>query len=142
MSIWTTGEERLLRERYATSTTAQMSSDIPRHSWTAIRLRAFMLGLSRKRRARLFEVDPIITALVEKRKQLGMAQDVAATAIGVVPYTLSRYERGHRLPNLRELQKWCDLMQMSLEVSDFDRKSLRAQCSPTTPQGRENEVGR
>ena len=119
MPAWTTSEERVLREAYPVTTPWGMERALPRHSINAIRQRAIALGVRKQRPAPLFEVDPIVAVLIEKRKKLEMPRDVAAKAMGVVPFTLSRYERGMMLPNLRQLQKWCDVMQLRLEVSDF-----------------------
>lgn len=118
MPVWMTIEEATLREMYPLFSRYAIERNIPRHRWVGIQQRARKLGLRRKPKPLLFELDPIVAALVEKRKRLNIAQDVVAKAIRIVPFTLSRYERGVLAPNLKHLRVWCDVLQMRIEAAD------------------------
>jgi DNA-binding XRE family transcriptional regulator len=133
MADWFGGEEKRLRAIYRDGTREQITRELPRHSWSAIVAKAMKLQLSRPVKL-LHEVHPIIARLVAKRKRMAMSQGGAARAIGIDRATLSRFERGRKLPHFRELEKWCDLMQMRIEVSE-------SSASPTS-QLQSNEVRR
>lgn len=117
MSAWTGAEIVRLRAIYRDNSRSRVEGELSRHSWPAICAKAQALGLTRPVKY-LHPIDPIVDALVQKRKRLGVSQGAAAEAIGVYRATLSRYERGRRLPHLRELLKWCDLLQMRISIED------------------------
>lgn len=62
----------------------------------------------------LEECNAVVSALVQRRVELGWPQVKVARAAGIKPPNLSLYERGLRNPNLPKLLAWARALQYEI----------------------------
>src|SRR5205814_1897459 len=85
------------------------------------RVRPFRVGSYPGRRDRgeggmttLEECSAVVSALVQRRVELGRRQAEVARAAGIKPPNLSLYERGLRNPSLPRLLAWARALQYEI----------------------------
>jgi DNA-binding XRE family transcriptional regulator len=68
------------------------------------------------------DVDPILTGLRDRRRELGVTQQLLARAMGTAgsPNLISSRELGHRSPTLAFLRRWADALGCEIALVPLD----------------------
>lgn len=86
------------------------------------------------------------TIIAEKRKVLGMSQELLAEYVGITQESLSRMEKGLIAPRFERLQRFADALQCS--ISDLfqtqctvnDRAAVIEKLIATLPDSKQSEI--
>lgn len=64
--------------------------------------------------------NPLLHALVEQRRALGLSQRELAQMVRRSPVQVHKWEVGKAEPSLRNLENWCDALGFELKISPKD----------------------
>lgn len=119
---WTSSEDAILLRIYSHATERELQEQIPRHSMASIQKRANDLGIKRDKAARQSEFA-ILRELRRIRRSRGLRVDTLAQRFAAYGSTLSAWETGGKVPNLRGFLAWVAALELEIV---FQRKGLVA----------------
>lgn len=114
---WTNHEETKVRKLYPSASRDEIVAAIPRHAWQSIRVRARSLGVYRVY-PETRPIHPLIAQLVAKRKALALTQEEVAFNAKIDRATIARLERGHKLPFMPTMERWCAALGVEIAIVD------------------------
>lgn len=71
-------------------------------------------------------MNPLIQALVDRRKALGLTQGAVAEIIRRSPAHVCRWERGKEEPTLRNIDNWCGALGVKLTLTEDNNSTKGA----------------
>jgi transcriptional regulator with XRE-family HTH domain len=124
---WSRRDDDTLMRLYLKASQAQIEAELPSHSWHSIAKRAFEMGLKRDRAKRTASLD-ILRELRRIRRSRNLPVDRVGARCNVYGSTISAWETGLKVPNLRGFVEWVAALDLEIVLQ---RKGLAAvQAAP------------
>ncbi len=114
---WTGAEEKRLREMFGVASWSEIAEAVPRHTTSAVKNKAAVLGLRRPPRARLQSRYQIVRALRAARREQRVFIKDLAEIIGVPSTSVQRWELGLNVPRLPMLFDWAQALGFEITLT-------------------------